>query len=162
MTESGQSLTHVQTVAAYYSMQGAEQQYRNWGGYNNMPGIYSLHLGFYPTGDPAKLSQKAAILEMDRRIISKLGVENNYPDRIIDLGCGSGANVIQIAQKSPRVEVYGATIAPNQAQSAVQYIRGLRLPNAHILLQNFGHLGFRDGFFEKKTKDCFPCRGRDY
>lgn len=140
---------HERTVRMYFSAAGAENQFKNWGSYDDMPGIYALHSGFYPSGISSNLSQRESIKEMDRQIIRRLGLGDGQSHRLADLGCGSGAISIKVGLGYPNTEVWGVTIAPEQASAAQEYIQKHRIPNVHIGIQSYTSLGFPNSFFDR-------------
>jgi len=140
---------HEEAIRMYYSEEGAEKHYRNWGSYDDMHGIYAIHSGFYPTGVDSELSQRESIKEMDRQIIERLQLDDGQSHRLVDLGCGSGAIAIQVGLQYPNVQVCGVTIASEQAVAAQRYIRRHGVPNVHIGIQDFTSLGFSDASFDR-------------
>ena len=57
---------------------------------------------------------KAAFLQQEirERLIERLDDILIKPEKIIDLGCGTGQSVNQLAQRYPQAEIYGVDIAP--------------------------------------------------
>lgn len=142
-------MKHKEAIKAYYSETGAEKHFKNWGSYNDMPGVYAIHSGFYPLGMESKLSQRESIKEMDQQIIKRLRLDDGQFHRLADLGCGSGAIAIKVGLQYPEAEVYGVTIAPEQALVARKYIRERRILNVGIGIQDFTSLGFSNASFDR-------------
>lgn len=142
-------MKHKEAIKAYYSETGAEKHFKNWGSYNDMPGVYAIHSGFYPLGMESKLSQRESIKEMDQQIIKRLRLDDGQFHRLADLGCGSGAIAIKVGLQYPNVEVYGVTIALEQTLAAQKYIRRHDISNVYAGIQDFTKLGFSDASFDR-------------
>jgi ubiquinone/menaquinone biosynthesis C-methylase UbiE len=135
-----------QEVINYYSR--AQESYQAWGEYPDMPGIYALHHGYHPNNE-ISLSVQESIREADHQIIKRLQLVQDQSYRLIDLGCGTGAIALQIAQTYPQAEVYGVTLVPDDVATANNYIREHQLANIHISCQNFHRLNFPDHHFDR-------------
>lgn len=141
--EQERRLTH------YYSDAGAEPYFRNWGAYEDVPVIYAIHSGFYPSGMNGQITQRQSIVEMDKQLLAQLALGDSSVQNVVDLGCGSGATVVQVAECYPEIAVWGVTLSPVQARTASEYIKLCGLNNAHVLLQSYAHLGFRGSRFDR-------------
>jgi ubiquinone/menaquinone biosynthesis C-methylase UbiE len=135
-----------QQTVNYYSR--TQDGYLEWGAYSDMPGIYAIHHGYHPNAE-STLSIPEAIREADKHIISQLRLVPNYPHRMIDLGCGTGAIALQVAKQYPQVEVQGVTLIPDHIDTANQYVAAHQMTNVHFSLQNYRHLNFPDNQFDR-------------
>lgn len=132
-------------LVQYYT--DTANNYRNWGGYSELSGIYAIHSGFHPNG--VAVEQRESIQEMDRQILARLQLNLNEVRRLADLGCGTGAITIQAALSHPRVEVVGVTIVPDQAEVAQRYIYKHGIPNARVEVGNYLNLCYPEGHFDR-------------
>jgi len=139
--------SQTQIIIGYYTR--TAQQYQNYGGYTDMPGLYSLHSGFYPRGLNSGLSHMGAIAEMDSRIIGWLKLEEGVAYRIADLGCGTGANAFLIGFLYPDSQIDGVTLVPVQYETARNYQIQTGIMNVTIHQGDFAAVNFPDNTFDR-------------
>lgn len=139
--------TQTDIIIGYYTRTAG--QYLNYGGYADMPGLYALHSGFYPEGLASDLTHRAAIAEMDHRIMSWLGLEEDKAYRIADLGCGTGVITFLLAWLYPEIQVDGVTLVPVQVEAALKYQTSVGVKNATIHQGDFSALDFPDNTFDR-------------
>lgn len=139
--------SQTQIIIGYYTR--TAQQYSNYGRYEDMPGLYSLHSGFYPRGLNSGLSHMEAIAEMDSRIIGWLRLEAGVPYRIADLGCGTGANAFLIGFLYPDSQVDGVTLVPVQYEAARNYQIQMGITNVTIHQGDFAAVDFPNNTFDR-------------
>jgi 3-oxoacyl-(acyl-carrier-protein) synthase/SAM-dependent methyltransferase/NAD(P)-dependent dehydrogenase (short-subunit alcohol dehydrogenase family)/aryl carrier-like protein len=93
-----------------------------------VPGFSFVHAFFDPESYP---EQYAALLEGQRRLKSILfsQVDLERVDRVLDYGCGLGSDLLDLAQRYPRMKLDGFTISGEQATLANRRASELRLSN---------------------------------
>jgi len=86
---------------------------------------------------------------MRRQVMAPLADRANAsgaPLRILDVGCGSGPMLRQMAHAWPRHDYYGIDLSPHYLRTAQQRLRHVR--SAALIPGNAEDLPFRDGFFD--------------
>jgi ubiquinone/menaquinone biosynthesis C-methylase UbiE len=71
------------------------------------------------------------------------------PLRVLDVGCGTGRTLRQIASAHPHVRCYGLDLSPYYVQVARQRLSDL--VHAALVADNAENMPFRDGFFDVVT-----------
>ncbi|MGE4652968.1 MAG: class I SAM-dependent methyltransferase [Myxococcota bacterium] len=85
--------------------------------------------------------------------IAAMASEHNAePLRILDVGCGTGRTLLQIARAVPGQQYYGVDLSPYYVEEAREVLSGV--PQVSLLAQDAEKLPFRDGHFDVVTS-CF-------
>jgi malonyl-CoA O-methyltransferase len=84
--------------------------------------------------------------EIGARLFERLSYLIHKPKRILDLGCGSGHFMHQLATLYPEAHVVGLDIAPKMLHAAEQAC--VLSQNTHWVNANMDHLPFADGTFD--------------
>ncbi|MFP8877321.1 MAG: class I SAM-dependent methyltransferase [Myxococcota bacterium] len=85
--------------------------------------------------------------------IAAMASEHNAePLRILDVGCGTGRTLLQIARAVPGQQYYGVDLSPYYVEEAREVLAGV--PEVSLLAQDAEKLPFRDGHFDVVTS-CF-------
>jgi ubiquinone/menaquinone biosynthesis C-methylase UbiE len=99
--------------------------------------------------------EMARLIDQDRLITRAMG--GLFPERtdlttildVLDIGCGPGGWVLDVAHTYPEMEVTGIDISKSMIQYAQAYAQVRKLPNAHFQTMNaLQHLDFPDASFD--------------
>jgi malonyl-CoA O-methyltransferase len=71
--------------------------------------------------------------EIERRMFERLDVVKIAPTKILDLGCGLGAGVAELARRFPQAETLGLDLSPRMIEAARKTV----LPSAEGLFSRF-------------------------
>jgi ubiquinone/menaquinone biosynthesis C-methylase UbiE len=69
--------------------------------------------------------------------------------RLLDVGCGTGRTLVQLAAAHPALDMIGVDLSPYYVEVARDALS--RAPNAQLLALNAEDLPFKDGFFDIAT-----------
>ena len=94
-------------LIAYYEKAGPD--FGEWS-----PG-FNMHFGYYRSGLNPFL-REPMLNEMNRQVLSRLGLIADRDDLIVDLGCGVGATVRYAASLFPQKQILGVTVVPWQVE----------------------------------------------
>jgi ubiquinone/menaquinone biosynthesis C-methylase UbiE len=86
---------------------------------------------------------------MRRQVMAPLADAANQPGgrlRILDVACGSGAMLRQLAHAWPRHDYYGIDLSPHYVRTARERLRHVQ--SISLIPANAEDLPFRDGFFD--------------
>jgi len=96
-------------IIEYYSQTGMD--YEPWSRQFNM------HFGYYRFGlNP--FNRERMLDEMSHQVVTRLQLNTQKNNQLIDLGCGVGASARYVARNFENVSVLGATIVPWQIEQA--------------------------------------------
>ncbi len=107
--------------------------------------------------DAESALEMARLLDQDRVMTKGMGgvlseqEDANLPGvtRILDIGCGPGGWVNEVAQQYPRIEVTGIDISKNTINYAKAHAQVRKLNNAHFVVMNaLKPLDFPDASFD--------------
>ncbi len=107
--------------------------------------------------DAESALEMARLLDQDRVMTKGMnGVLSEQEDadlpgvtHILDIGCGPGGWVNEVAQQYPRIEVTGIDISKNTINYAKAHAQVRKLNNAHFVVMNaLKPLDFPDAFFD--------------
>lgn len=71
--------------------------------------------------------------EVERRMFERLDVVKIAPSKILDLGCGLGAGVIELSRRYPQAEILGLDLSPGMVEAA----KKSALPSTEGLFSRF-------------------------
>jgi len=129
-----------QRVIDYYSTAGLD--YEPWSA------DYNMHFGYYrwPLNP---LRREALLVQMNREVYARLGLVNDAPQQLIDLGCGVGAAARFGVAAYSNASVSAITIVPWQIDKA-QELTSESLINTRIAyrLADYRHTPFADASFD--------------
>src|SRR5262245_23597273 len=121
-------------LIAYYENAGPD--------YGAWSSGFNMHFGYYRVGlNPFR--REPMLDEMNRQALTRLRLDPDRDDLIVDLGCGVGATVRTAARMFPRKRVLGITVVPGQVETGNAWNRRLGLhPRARIELADYTATGF--------------------
>ena len=100
---------YVQGIIQYYSEAGMD--YQPWSRRLNM------HFGYFRFGlNP--FNRESLLDEMSRQVVTRLQLDHDAENQLVDLGCGVGASARYAVEHYPHLKVLGATIVPWQIEQA--------------------------------------------
>ena len=100
---------YYQSIIEYYSQAGMD--YEPWSrGFNMHFGYSRWGLNFF--------DREQLLDEMNLQVVSRLQLNNQHKNQIVDLGCGVGASARYAVANFENVSVLGATIVPWQIEQA--------------------------------------------
>lgn len=125
-------------IVEYYTVAGMD--YEPWS--RN----YNMHFGYYRWGiNPFNL--ESMLEEMNRQVLSRLGLHHNKPQHLIDLGCGVGSCAAFAAQQHANLRVTGISIVePQIAQARARHRQGRAQLNFQVM--DYRHQTFPDNHFD--------------
>lgn len=119
----------------------AGDDYRTWSP------AYNMHFGFWRLGmDP--LDREAMLAEMTRQVMRRLAIDATRPTKVIDMGCGVGAPLRQIAGANPKASCTGATIVPWQIAKARALTEAAVAPRVRYELLDYTATGLPAASFD--------------
>ncbi len=68
--------------------------------------------------------------------------------RILELGCGSGGNLIPVAEQLPRASFVGLDLSTKQITEGLGFVDAMKLTNVRLLAQDFSHIDPSLGNFD--------------
>jgi ubiquinone/menaquinone biosynthesis C-methylase UbiE len=90
---------------------------------------------------------------MRRQVIPAIAVEarrrRKRPLRILDVACGTGRTLSQIAEALPGHQYFGVDLSPFYLEEARRNLDGV--PEVSLVVENAEELPFRDGYFDVVT-----------
>jgi MPBQ/MSBQ methyltransferase len=106
---------------------------------------FNMHFGYYRSGvNPFR--RESMLEEMNRQVLSRLGLPPKTDGIVVDLGCGVGATVRSAASMWPRSEIVGITVVPWQVETGNAWNGRLGLyPRARIELDDYTDSDFETG-----------------
>ena len=129
-----------QRVIDYYSTAGLD--YEPWSA------DFNMHFGYYrwPLNP---LRREALLVQMNREVYARLGLVNDAPQQLIDLGCGVGAAARFGVANFSNASVSAITIVPWQIDKALE-LTPKALINTRIAyrLADYRHTPFPDASFD--------------
>jgi MPBQ/MSBQ methyltransferase len=121
-------------LIAYYENAGPD--YGAWSrGFN-------MHFGYYRRGlNP--FDRESMLDEMNRQVLSRLGISGQRDGLIVDLGCGVGATVRTAAAMFRFTRILGITVVPWQIETGNAWNRRVGVyPRARLELGDYTDTGF--------------------
>lgn len=91
--------------------------------FENMDRMYRYQRYFYDA------TRKYYLLGRDK-LISELNVQNG--ENILEIGCGTGRNLIILARKNPNANFFGLDASAEMLKSAQTKVERLKLKNIHL------------------------------
>jgi ubiquinone/menaquinone biosynthesis C-methylase UbiE len=104
-------------------------------------GLYDLSVEFLFMGC-ADVMRRQVIPPMSRLALKK----RTRPLRILEVGCGTGRTLRQIATALPEQRYFGVDLSPYYLESARQLLADV--PEVTLVAENAEELPFRDGYFD--------------
>ncbi len=87
---------------------------------------------------------------MRRQIIPPVSrLLGNSPGRVLNVACGTGRTLLQMATSLPQAKLYGMDLSPYYLQVARKLLRDVA--NASLVAENAEHMPFCDGYFDAVT-----------
>ncbi|MDT0582053.1 MULTISPECIES: methyltransferase domain-containing protein [Alteromonadaceae] len=128
-----------QDIIQYYSQVGLD--YEPWS-----PN-YNMHFGYYLMGmNPFK--REPLLVEMNHQVLSRLQLDTDAMNQVIDLGCGVGATARYCAQHYENTYITGATVVPWQIEKASVFTEQASLhERASFHLIDYRNTPFPDNSF---------------
>ena len=80
--------------------------------------VFNMHFGYWKWG-ANPFGREAMLRELNRQVGKRLSISGASP-KILDMGCGVGAPVRDMARLYPTASVTGVTIVPWQIQKATE------------------------------------------
>ena len=120
-------------VNQYYkqSLRGYSQLYNRW---------QCMHVALHENGNSEKQAYFAQAAEISNYLSEPTGL------RVLELGCGLGANVVQLATQHDNVEFVGIDMMPEYVKRANVKLRSLE--NASVICANYETLPANLGTFD--------------
>ncbi len=108
-------------------------------------GLYAMHIGYQNWQKP--VSNSDAALQMSQKIIELSEIKPGQV--ILEAGCGVGTLTFEISSTEPKARVYGIDISKNHIHLANQYNEHAKSPYPVFSVQDYEHIAFRDGIFDR-------------
>lgn len=68
--------------------------------------------------------------------------------RVLEIGCGDGANLLPLAFTMPRAELVGIDLSPRQIDTGNAIVRALKLDSVRLQVRDLREIGEADGKFD--------------
>jgi ubiquinone/menaquinone biosynthesis C-methylase UbiE len=133
----------IRSIDSFY--EEAASAFHNWGQDLQREGVYALHCGYYPEGEP--IGHHEAVKLLTLKVIEFAQIKPGL--KILDAGCGTGSVTFEIAAQFPDVEVHGINIAFHQLRNAQDFRNRERVANASFSLQDYLSTAFTDNSFDR-------------
>jgi SAM-dependent methyltransferase len=76
-----------------------------------------------------------------------LSAVNNVKGNILDVGCGDGLFLVQLAKQNPDAQIWAVDINADFIRRAEERVRAEHIPNVHFSRQDAAAMTFSDGMF---------------
>ena len=98
---------------------------------------YNMHFGYYRFGqNPFDL--EAMLEQMNHQVLSRLELDTEHQNQLIDLGCGVGSCARYCVENLPNTEVTGISIVPLQIEQArTRCAQSPQAEKLHFQLMNY-------------------------
>jgi SAM-dependent methyltransferase len=124
------------SLEEYYTEAGAD--YAAWSPEFNM------HFGYFRRGmNP--FDRERMLEQMNVEVWRRLGLREEVPARVLDMGCGLGATLRSLARRLPEAELTGITRVPWQVEEATKLNLRAGCERIHMVEGNYERTEFAAG-----------------